>query len=274
MLVNQDYINSKIDHLKENYRLATPFPSIAFDNFLTEKCISEISAQFPPVSDKIWTHYIHYNEKKHGLTKWEHFPKSVQDLVTEMGQKPFINWLEKLTGINHLFADPDLEGSGLHQTLPGGFLNIHADFTVHPLHNDWQRRVNVLIYLNDDWNEEWGGHLELWDENMQHCKQRISPSYNKVAIFSTGKKTYHGHPTPIVCPDGFSRKSLAMYFYTKEDNFDKIATDYRSRPSDGNKKFLIWADTKLISIYSKMKGFLGIDDTFVSSILNLFNNKR
>lgn len=273
MLIDQNRLDNEVKPLQINYADSDPFPSIYLDNFLTDECIKTICTDFPQVSDKIWTHYIHYNERKHGLTKWEHFPKSVQGLITEMGQAPFINWLEELTGIQNLFADPELEGSGLHQTLTGGFLNIHADFTVHPKHNNWQRRVNVLIYLNEDWNDEWGGELELWNENMQHCEQKISPTQNRVAIFSTGKKTYHGYPNPITCPEGVSRKSIAMYFYTKDNAFEKVSTDYRARPNDGYKKSLIWADTKLISIYSKLKGTLGLSDDFASSILNIFSKK-
>lgn len=273
MFIDQNRLDKEIKTLQKKYADNDPFPNIFIDHFLTDKCLKSICDDFPQVSDSIWTHYIHYNERKHGLTKWEHFPKSVQDLITEMGQTPFIHWLENLTGIQNLFADPDLEGSGLHQTLTGGFLNIHADFTVHPKHNNWQRRVNVLIFLNENWDNKWGGILEFWDETMQQCKKQISPVSNRVAIFSTGKKTYHGYPNPITCPEGVSRKSIAMYFYTKDDSFEKVATDYRARPNDGYKKSLIWMDTKLISVYSKLKGFLGLSDDFVSSLLNKFSKK-
>jgi len=272
--INQQYLDSELVILQKNYHQNQPFPNIAIDNFLTEKSIEKINDEFPEVSNKIWTHYIHFNERKHGLTKWEYLPKPAQELITEMNQPPFINWLEQLTGINNLFADPELEGSGLHQTLNGGFLNVHADFTVHPLHRNWQRRVNVLIYLNQNWEPEWGGDLELWDEKMQNCVTKISPSHNRVAIFSTGKKTYHGYPNPIKCPEKEARKSIAMYFYTQEKNPVQQATSYKSRPDDGLKRPLIWVDNKLISAYTAIKGKLGISDDFVSSILNKFSKTK
>tara|TARA_R110002050_G_scaffold290260_1_gene443756 strand:+ start:87752 stop:88576 length:825 start_codon:yes stop_codon:yes gene_type:complete len=274
MIINQEKLDSQLAHFQKAYAEATPFPNTFIDDFLTKPYLEVITKDFPSVNDKTWTHYIHYNERKHGLTKWEHFPASVKDLITEMSQPAFLGWLEKLTGIQHLFADPALEGSGLHQTLSGGFLNIHADFTAHPLHQNWQRRVNVLIYLNEDWNPDWGGELELWDGDMQNCIQRISPIQNRVAIFNTGTKTYHGYPTPVSCPDGVSRKSIAMYFYTKDQKFKKVTTDYRGRPTDGYKKALIWADTKALWTYSKIKGLLGLNDDFISSILSKFNAKK
>jgi hypothetical protein len=274
MVIDQEKLDNKLANLRMAYEEALPFPSTYIDDFLRIDAVKQLQNDFPDVSAKVWTHYIHYNERKYGLTKWKYFPTSVQGLITEMSQPPFIKWLENLTGISGIFADPDMEGSGLHLTLPGGFLNIHADFTVHPLHKNWRRRVNVLVYLNENWESEWGGDLELWDEKMHKCEKRIAPTLNRAAIFSTGKKTYHGYPNPITCPPGSARKSIAMYFYTKDDNFEKAATDYRSRPDDGYKKPLIWMDTKMISIYSKIKGILGFNDDFVSSILGKFNIRK
>lgn len=273
MLIDQEKLDSKLDAIIGQYSSAVPFPSIYLDQFLKADALQRVQNEFPEVSDKIWTHYIHYNERKHGLTKYEHFPSSVQELVQELSQPKFVNWLEKLTGISNLFADPNMEGSGLHQTLKGGFLNIHADFTVHPLEPAWQRRVNVLLFLNDNWDSSQGGDLELWDSNMKECQQKIAPQSNRVVIFSTGEKTYHGYPTPLTCDHNTSRKSVAMYFYTKEKSFKKTATDYQPRPEDGNKKWLIKLDTKLISIYSKLKRTFGLNDDFMSSILQKFNKK-
>lgn len=274
MLINQKLLDFQANAFAKEYLGRAPFPNIAIDDFLSESAAREIINSFPNVTDKIWTHYVHYNERKHGLTKWEHLPIPVQNLVTEMSQPKFISWLEKLTGIDGLFADPNLEGSGLHQTLPGGFLNIHADFTVHPLKRNWQRRVNVLLYLNEDWNESWGGQLELWDETMQNCTQKIAPFFNRAAIFTTSTTSFHGYPNAVTCPEGVSRKSLAMYFYTEEENPVKSATSYKPRPTDGFKSLFIWGDTQLISLYSYLKGKFGLNDDFISSILNIFTTKK
>ena len=85
-----------------------------------------------------------------------------------------------------------LEGGGIHQSTRGGFLNIHADFTVHPHQKNWQRRVNVLVYLNNDWHEEWGGKLELWDRKMKACEESVLPVYNRCVIFNTDAEIYGG----------------------------------------------------------------------------------
>lgn len=273
MAINIGILEDKVVDFSLEFSNSTPYPHISIDSFLHEEIIHQVISDFPEVDDKFWTNYIHYNEKKHGLTKWKHIPSSIQQLITDFRSPRFINWLEKVTHIDHLFADPDLEGSGLHQTKRGGFLNIHADFTVHPKNTNWQRRVNVLIYFNDNWDSQWGGDLELWNTNMSSCEKKISPKSNRAIIFETGENTFHGYPKPLECPEDVSRKSLALYYYTHEKSPKKFSTTYKPRPTDGQKKWLIWGDTFLLSVYSKIKGTFGINDDFVSTILQFFNKK-
>jgi len=273
MMIDQQYLDEQLKSLKKSYRNCLPYPHIAIDHFLTQKSAQTILDNFPRVTDNVWTHYVHFNEKKHGLTQKEYFPESVQQLVNEMSQPQFIKWLETLTGIDNLMPDPELEGSGLHQTLHGGYLNIHADFTSHPKRSNWQRRVNVLIYFNKNWKTEWEGALELWDQKMENRVVQISPDFNRAVIFSTGKETYHGSPIPLECPEHESRKSLAMYYYTHSATFDKKSTIYRPRPEEHQKKMFFWLDNMLISSYSQLKNILGIDDSLISRILQFFNKK-
>ena len=110
--------------------------------------------------------------------------------------------MSALTGIPGLLADPSLEGGGMHQTEPGGFLNVHADFTMHHHQTRWHRRVNLILYLNEDWQDAWGGQLELWDRAMASCVTKIPPILNRAAIFNTDETSFHGYPDPIRFPAG------------------------------------------------------------------------
>ncbi len=130
-----------------------------------------------------------------------------------MNAPPMLGFLEQLTAIDGLIPDPYLGGAGPHQILSGGFLKVHVDFNVHPkLKLD--RRLNMLIYLNQDWQEDWGGHLELWDREVQRCHRKILPIFNRTVVFSTTETSYHGHPNPLRCPEERTRKSLSFYYYT------------------------------------------------------------
>ena len=127
----------------------------------------------------------------------------------------FLEFLQKITSIKEkLIIDRDLNGGGLHQIKSGGMLKIHTDFSKHPT-LDLERRVNVLIYLNKNWEQAYGGDLELWDKEMKFCKKKILPAFNKMVIFSTNDFSNHGHPEPIICPKNVSRKSVALYYFSK-----------------------------------------------------------
>ena len=170
--------------------------------------------------------------------------------------------------------DDHLEGGGIHQSDKGGFLNIHADFTVHPHHRNWQRRINVLVYLNKSWQEEWGGKLELWDKQMKACEKKILPIFNRCVIFNTDADSYHGHPEPMTCPEDSFRRSIALYYYTVEANPLRRSTFYKVRPGEENKKFMVSLDNTMLAVYTKIKGWLGSNDKIVSTVLRLFSGKK
>jgi Rps23 Pro-64 3,4-dihydroxylase Tpa1-like proline 4-hydroxylase len=131
-----------------------------------------------------------------------------------LNSEPFLMFLQKLTGIEEtLMPDPYFVGGGFHEIKPGGYLKIHADFNRHNMTN-LDRRINALVYLNEDWDESYGGHFELWDKDMTKCHKKVLPVFNTLAIFSTTDFSYHGHPDPLACPEGRSRKSLALYYYS------------------------------------------------------------
>ena len=259
----------------ENYQTAEPFPSIHFDNFINVAFAERALQSFPKVKDQGWIHYVHVNEKKHGLNKRDLLPAPVREVIDAFNSDEFVEALSEFTGIPNLVADDMLEGGGLHQSQRGGFLNIHADFTVHPHKANWKRRVNLLLYLNKDWKKEYGGELELWDRQMKQCQTKIAPLFNRVVIFNTDETSYHGLPEPINCPEDMTRKSIALYYFTKEKEKPKlVTTNYQARPSDGSKRFLIYLDKKLIEIYTKVKRRLGLNDDFISSTLNFFSRKK
>ncbi|EDK72835.1 conserved hypothetical protein [candidate division TM7 genomosp. GTL1] len=152
-----------------------------------------------------------------------------------LNSQPFLEFLSILTGIDALMPDPYFEGGGAHQILPGGLLKIHADFNKSRL-TGLDRRLNVLVYMNKDWNEDWGGHFELWDRDMMSAVKKIAPHFNRMAIFTTTSYSYHGHPDALKCPPDRSRKSLALYYYTNGRPAEEVKEDHRTlfqtRPSE------------------------------------------
>ncbi len=178
-----------------------------------------------------------------------------------------MEFIGSLLGVDDLIPDHDLEGGGLHQSTKGGFLNIHADFTVHPHNRTWQRRANLLLYLNEDWHPEYGGDLELWSADMKECVEKVLPISNRVLIFTTDVTSFHGHPEPMTCPEGVARRSLALYYFSIEKDPMVRSTEYRPRPGDGARAILIFVDTQMLRAYDWAKRRLGISDQTASKIL-------
>jgi len=200
---------------KENYLNAKPFPNIVLKDFFNNSFLTSILNEFPDLSKINETQkYNAKNEIKLSNKDYEKFPRTIKSFFDFLNSNIFLDFLQNLTSIKEkLVSDPHLEGGGLHEIKSGGVLKIHTDFNRHPF-LDLDRRVNVLIYLNKNWKDSYGGHLELWNKNMSSCEKKILPSFNTMAIFSTTDFSNHGHPDPLDCPHNMSRKSIALYYFS------------------------------------------------------------
>jgi len=264
-----------LGELGARYENAHPFPHIVLDNFLNPRAAEEILKEFPSTdSSPDWFYYALGNTRKFANNAIRSFGPITIETVHELNSPRFISFLQRLTGIDELIADDTLHGGGLHQIERGGFLNIHADYTVHPYHRDWQRRLNILIYFNKDWKDEYNGHLEFWDKGMKNRAQKIAPIFNRCVIFSTSPTSFHGHPDPLMCPAGMSRKSIALYYFSVSPT-KIIATAFRARPGDSRvKRVVIYLDTVAIRLFDFAKRRLGLSDRGATKILRAIEKFR
>ena len=227
----------------EEYKNNKPFPHIYFDDFLPGEAAESALRDFPEPKQLTWSQFNNPNEKKLAFDVVERLPATDRDVLYFLNSRPMLRFLEVLTGIEGIIPDPYYSGGGLHQIKRGGKLEIHADFNYHAkLKLD--RRINVLIYLNKDWKEEYGGHFELWNGEMTRAEQKILPLFNRCAIFSTTSFSYHGHPTPLACPPDRTRKSLATYYYSngrpEEEVSEAHSTLFQHRPeAEQSKQYVI-----------------------------------
>lgn len=201
------------DEHAEAYAAADPFPHVVIDNFFPEGLLTAALDRFPSPEALKWAKFNNVNEKKLAFSAAERLPVELRDLLYFLNGPAVLQFLERLTGIEHLVADPYYEGGGLHQIPKGGKLGIHADFNIHYTLN-LDRRLNLLLYLNKDWPDEFGGQLELWDRSMTGCVKKVAPIFNRCVVFNTTSDAWHGHPHALTCPEGVTRKSIATYYYT------------------------------------------------------------
>jgi len=273
--VDLEGLKADLEIKAKSYRTAEPFPHIVLDDVLTPEAFATAVAQFPGIRDPFWKGYLHVNETKYCNVYPETWADGLREVARALCSPEFVAYLEELTGIEGLIADWSMDGGGLHQTLRGGHLNIHADFTTHHVHEHWARRVNVLLYLNEEWHEEWGGHLELWDKDMTACRDNVTPAGNRMLVFTTSHDSYHGHPDGLACPPDVARRSLALYYFTEEDAPVRRSTHYQARPQEGRlKKTAIAADRTALDLYDRAKRRLGLSDDLAHGVLERFHRLR
>ena len=209
----------------DSYINAKPFPHVVFDNFFDPGLLDRVLEEFPKPGAIRWQRFDNAREIKLASAAEASFGPVTRLLMYHLNSFTFLRFMSAVTGIENLIPDPSFEGGGLHQIVRGGKLGIHADFNKH---RDYglDRRLNLLLYLNKDWSEEYGGHLELWDRQMTRCEAKVLPVFNRMMVFGTTDFTYHGHPDPLQCPEGMTRRSLALYYFSNGRPAEEISGEH------------------------------------------------
>jgi Rps23 Pro-64 3,4-dihydroxylase Tpa1-like proline 4-hydroxylase len=212
-------VYNDFESLAKGFQSAQPFPHVVVDNFLNLELAQAIEKEFPDIDDERWYKYNNAIENKKALNNWEIFGPLTYNLMTYLNSPAFVSKVQMLFGDVTLYPDYGLNGGGYHLHKSGGKLNVHLDYSIHPKMN-LERRVNIILYLTEGWDEAWGGHVSLWtnDEEKHQPKEmieKVAPQFNRAVIFDTTCNSWHGLPETITCPDDQARKSLAIYYLSQ-----------------------------------------------------------
>lgn len=215
-----------------------PFAHCVIENFFDEKNAdllydNILSLKLTNANDK-FTRKSPREYNKFAFSKINKLPLPLQDIFIYLNSKDFVAQIEKLTGISDIvYGDYNLRGAGIHMIKKHGYLGMHTDFNTyhHPTFGKLDRRINLLVYMNKDWNTSYKGDLLLYNPDKISEVKRIQPCFNRCVIFNTTNKSIHGHPEPLSVPkDDIYRKSIAVYYYTKNQN---KSTDFEGDRSHG-----------------------------------------
>lgn len=258
------------DKLRAEFAAAKPFPFVKIDDFINPEKVKAIAAAYPLFEAALaqGTTFTTVNErKKIQVSDCRKFSDPVSELNDLLASPAFLADLAYITRIPNILADEELVGGGIHMTGPGGRLDVHVDFNYiedRKLH----RRLNLLLYLNEGWQDNWGGQFQLWDNGVKHCEAAFAPIFNRCVIFETSEISYHG--VVPVSPDAPNpRKSFATYYYTKEApaHWTGVShgTIFKARPDEKTKGLVLMpvelAKRKLAagvrSIKSSLKSIIG-----------------
>lgn len=234
------------ESLAATYRNRTPFPYGCYDNFLDSSILEGVLEDLKSLPNPEAS-FARAQERFKSSYSPERLPPHTRQLLYALNSKPFIAFLEAMTGIKGLIPDPYFMGGGIHVVSNGGHLDIHADFNHHKIMN-LERRINVLIYLNKDWKAEYGGSFEIWNDDMSAQVESFEPIFNRMCCFNTTSRSWHGNPEPVNHPDGLPRQSIALYYYTATWSDLKKAhtTQFKPRPNSNDEADRLIARQELV----------------------------
>ena len=203
-----------------------PYDHYIFENFFPKELAKKLSNNFLEYENGDWFFYNNPIENKKTISDWNKFPKETYETFQYLCSVEFISIIKHITGVENIYPDYGLHGGGWHIHGKGGNLNVHKDYSIHPKLS-LQRKFNLIIYLSEDWDIQWGGGLELWSHNSQENKplkleKVVDCLYNRAILFDTTQNSWHGLPNYIQCPQQKFRKSMAVYYLTDlEDDIEK-----------------------------------------------------
>jgi hypothetical protein len=212
------YVNlENIKNAFSTFHNAEPFPYCVIDNFFTDRVAQQLSQEFPNSDSDVFNgNYFNKIEIKRTCNIWDRFPSTTYSVLQYLNGQEFLNFLTPLTNDIKLYADQGLHGGGWHIHPPGGKLNVHLDYSIHPKLK-LQRNYNLLVYLNPNYQNSWGGELGLWtseDNKPKNLVKILEPKFNRGIIFDTTCNSWHGLEVPNNFPEGQDRKSIALYYLT------------------------------------------------------------
>jgi hypothetical protein len=237
-----------LEKIKNDYNNASPFPSVIIPNFFKADVAEQIYSCFPKAEGTDakqfikdgWHVYDNPIEGKLAMNDFNVMHKHgaiLTDVWDILESSELVDIICNITGIENLEKDPHRHGAGLHCHPRDGRLDMHLDYSIHPITGK-ERRINLLIYMNKNWQDDWNGKLELW-EGDKNCMtkgpiQSISPKFNQAVLFRTSDISWHGMPEPVKCPEGECRKSIAIYYVSecRTDAYIRKKALFQARPND------------------------------------------
>lgn len=232
------------DELQQRYGNARPYPWICIDNFLEADFADELATCYPSYSDatSLGREFKAINEtRKIQVVDSGKYPEPVLKVHELFASDEWLERVAKLTGIPKVLADPDMNGGGMHLYASGALLDVHVDFN-YVEEKQWHRRLNILLFLNKNWQSEWGGQFEIWNSDVTELGAALEPSFNRCVLFETSESSYHG-VRKVNCPADVTRNSFAAYYYTKESpsgwDGSTHSTVFIARPNETVKRMLM-----------------------------------
>ena len=208
-------IGDQVEELRVQFAGALPFRHIVLEQFLEPEFCRRLMAGFPSFEARDALNELGEAGRKAVISDFARLAPAYRDFDRLMRDPEFLALMGRITGIPGLLYDPAYVGGGTHENLSGQELDPHVDFNYHPA-SALHRRLNLIVFLNQEWEASWGGCLELLRDPWAtggDGRREVLPLANCAVLFETTEASWHGFrriQSPV------SRRSIAVYFYTKD----------------------------------------------------------
>jgi Rps23 Pro-64 3,4-dihydroxylase Tpa1-like proline 4-hydroxylase len=223
---------NKPEELTNKFNSAQPFEYIIINNFLKDDIAEKISNEYPQNLNE-YHKYDNPLEIKYAYDNIDNMSKNIKNVFFALCSNKIIDAFKIITDNDKIEYDPTCHGGGLHIHPNNGRLHMHLDYEKHPILENKQRYLNIILYLTKDWDQSWGGQTELWNKDMLECIVKSNVEFNTALIFKTTEKSWHGLPEPIKCPDDKYRKTLAFYYLVPLESNNDNNNNKKGAGKDG-----------------------------------------
>lgn len=233
-----DIFTQNVFKTEVDFKQGQPVPMAHIDNFLPKDVALALFHESQSIPDEHWTEFTRKGSHMKECKKLEHAPIA-HNLVSYLHSGAALKWLEEVTGIEGIIPDPHLVGAGYCKSFAGDTLKMHTDFNWNDslkLH----RAMSLIIYLNPEWNPEWGGALDFYDDKGEAVVKSNPCLFNRCLIWQYDKYGYHGYETPLSNPPSSPRTAFRLFYYTSSSQYD---------PADPPHRSLYWIDKSTYQPY-------------------------
>ena len=213
-------VATRAPELARVFAQAKPFRHVVVEPFLQPEALTALMGEFPAFAAERARNELGEVGRKAVVPGIRTIGPAYRAFDELLRSQSLLDLLGQITGIEKLLYDQDYVGGGTHENLHGQDLDLHIDFNYHPARG-WHRRLNLILFLNEEWRPEWGGCLELhrdpWHPDQDEVA-KVTPVANRAVLFETTERSWHGFPRIHLPADRqqVSRKSVAVYYYTAE----------------------------------------------------------
>lgn len=254
--------------LAARWRDARPFGHAVIDGFLDARGCAALREEFRDLGAAGWIENRHASQRLRSRNGFAGLGAEARAIIEALDAPRFRAWLGAVTGVEGLFLDREMIDGGLSAMGRGDFFDLHTDMQAHAFNRRWRRRVNLIMYLSETWDDAWGGALELWDASGRERVAEVSPRERRAVLFEVSPRAVHGVPEPLRCPDGALRQNLVLYYFTEEVAEVPITHfRYRARPGELLRRPLVFANNAALALYQLARQRVGDVDADVSRVL-------